>query len=151
MVSEVDKRNDAEILAEGGENVTLVLDEVEGEPLGGCADVDGLMLDSIGNSVPRNALAQATAADQTLQVVKGLAREEKHGYREEDGVIFRSRLNDCGSVVQQICLPTNYRQTCLRMAHTKFGHQGCNKIVNLIRPYFYWPSMTSDCLKFIES
>jgi len=109
------------------------------------------MLDKIGPSIPRTALAQAIAEDQTLRVVKGLAKEQKNGYREEDGVILRSRLDDCGNVLQQICLPVEYRQTCLRLAHTKFWHQGRNKMVSLVRQYFYWPSLTSDCLKFIRS
>jgi len=130
-------RNEAEVLVEGEEDVSSVLVEGDNKPSGGCAGVDDLMLDKIGHSVPRTALAQAIAADQTLRVVKGLAKEQKNGYREEDGVILRSRLDDCGNVLQQICLPVNYRQTCLQMAHTKFGHQGRNKMVSLVRPYFY--------------
>jgi len=124
--------------------------EVEGVTSEGSAREDELMVNAIGCNVPRTALAQATAEDKTLQVVRGLAREEKHGYRQEEGIVFRSRLNDYGSVVEQICLPTAYRQKCLQLAHTKFGHQGRNKMVSLIRPYFYWPSLTSDCLNFIK-
>jgi len=143
------RSEEEECLIEGKDDEASVSVEADDGPWEGSADEDRLVLTGIEHSVPRTALAQDTDEDQSLQVVKGLAREEKHGYREEHGVIFRSRLDDSGSVVQQICLLTSYRLKCLRLAHTKFRHQGRNKMVKLIQPFFYWPTLTSDCLKFI--
>jgi len=56
-------------------------------------------MNGIEHSVPRKALAQATAEDVSLQVVRGLAKEGKHGYREDEGIIFRSRLDEPGSTI----------------------------------------------------
>ena len=39
----------------------------------------------------------------------------------------------------------------MRMAHGKFGHQERNKMVELIKHFFHWPTMTKDCLKHIRA
>ena len=56
-----------------------------------------------------------------------------------------------GDAREQICLPQPYRAKCLMMAYNKFGHQSRNKMVDLIRPLFYWPTITVDCLAHIKS
>ena len=65
-------------------------------------------------------------------------------------IVLRTRLDSFGDPKEQIYLPQSYRQKCLVMAHSKFGHQGRNKMVALICPYFYWPSLTTDCMKHIR-
>ena len=34
----------------------------------------------------------------------------------------------------------------LALAHDNFGHQGSNKMAQLIQPFFHWPTITKDCL-----
>jgi len=88
------------------------------------------------------ALAKATAEDQSLQLARQLAREERQGYVYSDGVILRNRLDTSGESRQQVCLPKPYREKCMRLAHSKFGHMGRNKMVGAIRPYFHWLAKT---------
>jgi len=64
--------------------------------------------------------------------------------------VFRSRIDTFGSNRDQICLPTKYRMKCLALAHTQFGHQGRNKMKSIIKPFFYWPTLSQDCQKYIK-
>jgi len=64
--------------------------------------------------------------------------------------VFRSRIDKFGSNREQICLPMQYRPKCLKLAHTQFGHQGKNKMISIIRPFFYWPSLAQHCQKYIK-
>jgi len=56
-----------------------------------------------------------------------------------------------GDTQEQLCIPSEYKLRCLDMAHHNFGHQGRNKILQLLRPYFYWPNMTRDCLLHVRA
>ena len=42
------------------------------------------------------------------------------------------------------------RQKCLQAAHSSFGHQGRNKMLLLLRPHFYWPNTSRDCLAYVR-
>ena len=96
-------------------------------------------------------LAQATEADPTLATARSLAMSKLEGYHYLDGIVFRTRLDVFGDAREQICLPLPYRSKCLKMAHNNFGHQGRNKMVDFVRPFFYWPTITVDCLAHIKS
>ena len=65
-------------------------------------------------------------------------------------MIYRTRLGRHGEPIEQSCVPVPFRQKCLEMAHGKFGHQGQNKMVELLRPHFYWPTMSKDCMLYIK-
>ena len=65
-----------------------------------------------------------------------------HGKR----VYKRQKLDDLGNLKSQICLPSNFRQQVLQMAHEGFGHQGKTKVAHHIQKAFYWPSdVTARC------
>jgi len=130
-----------------GEASDLV--EAEGESSGGRADGEHeLIIEGIKGN--RSMLIEATKTDETLKVARGLGEMNREGYRFKDGVLMRSRLNKQGSVREQICLPQGMRKECLTLAHTRFGHQGRNKMQGLIVPYFYWPTLSRDCQSFIK-
>jgi len=124
-------------------------EEVGGVSSGGCAGTE-LVFSGIGSNMPRKALAEATAKDNSLQLVKQWATEERQGYRYENGIVLRDRLDDKGESVHQVCVPEVYRKKCLNLVHTKFGHQGRNKMIALLKPYFYWPKMAKDCVGHIK-
>ena len=69
----------------------------------------------------------------------------------KDDILFRIRLDPFGQPREQICLPKQYRARCLKLAHTNFGHQGRTKMVEIIRPFFHWPTLTRDCLAYAKS
>ena len=73
------------------------------------------------------------------------------GYHWREGLLFRSRLDVLGENMGQLCLPKEYRESCLKLAHESFDHPGRNKMVDHIRKYFYWPSLTSDIAQHCRS
>ena len=130
-----------------------VLAEEGGGSLDGSAGGEGtqeITLEGIHQDIPRSQLAQATKEDESLQHSYELAKLEKEGYHLQDDILFRTRLDTFGQPQEQICLPRQYRPRCLQLAHNNFGHQGRTKMVELIRPFFHWPTMTKDCLTHIK-
>jgi len=123
--------------------------EADGDASGGCAGQDGdLILEGIKGT--RSVLVEGTKTDESLHVAKGLAERRQEGYRYVDGVVIRTRMDRTGDSKDQICLPKPLRNECMRLAHTKFGHMGRNKMCQLIKPYFYWPNLFKDCQLFIK-
>lgn len=55
--------------------------------------------------------------------------------------------------VQQIVLPSGYRQQVLKLAHENVfsGHVGVTKTYNHIVKYFFWPGLKSEVAKFCKS
>ena len=127
--------------------------EVGGELEGGSADQRDTMdmsIDGITQNIPKTQLAQATLDDPSLESFRSLATAEKEGYHFSDGVLFRTRFNLFGQPREQIFLPTIYRHKCLTLAHNHFGHQGRNKMSELMKPFFHWGSITRDCLNHVR-
>ena len=161
---EVDSTGEESDEAEGEREVSeQVLDEeqtssveveAEGETSGGSAEAgvgDNVSIEGMKQNIPRTELALAIKEDKSLAQIYTLGERDKEGYHIVDGILFRTRLDVFGQTVEQICMPTSYRQHCLTLAHYNFGHQGQTKKVELIKPYFYWPNMTQDCLKHVRS
>ena len=128
--------------------------EADGVSSAGSANREGqeetLVLEGIHQLGPEIALASETKTDPTLAHVRSLANLEKEGYYQKKEIIYRTRLNRQGEPEDQICVPQKFRSKCLNMAHGRFGHQGRNKMIELMRPYFYWPSMSRDCMLHIR-
>jgi len=125
-------------------NEALALVEAEGASLEGCAEQkEGLVLEGLKGT--RSALVEETRTDETLHVARGLGERKAEGYRYENGVLMRTRLDRLGQTKEQICLPKGLREQCMALAHTKFGHMGRNKMCSLITPHFYWPSLSKHC------
>jgi len=38
----------------------------------------------------------------------------------------------------------------MKLAHSRFGHMGRNKMCQLITPFFHWPSVSKDCQSFVR-
>ena len=117
--------------------------EVAGDQEEGSTDngVDGeLSVESISSKVPTSLLVDATKSDDTLATARSLADSQSQGYFWKDDLVFRTRLNRMGDNIEQMCLPKEYREKCLTLAHENMGHMGRNKVSDHIRQYFYWPS-----------
>jgi len=125
------------------------LEEAGGVSSGGCAGME-IVTEGMKDVVPGKALAEATAKDDSLSLARQLATEEQQGYRFDKGVVIRDRLNERGDCTHQVCVPREHRGKCLAMVHTRFGHQGRNKMLSLLKPFFYWPRMAQDCVKYIK-
>ena len=131
----------------------LELVEEEGGACAGRAEPEGVVdlpVETIREGMPRDAMAEETKADKSLQSIYKLAELDREGYHLQYGLIFQTRLNMFGKPVEQLCVPTSHRQKCLQAAHTSFGHQGRNKMILLLRPHFYWPCMARDCVSYVR-
>ena len=95
-------------------------------------------------------LAEETQSDPTLEHARELAKLNREGYHECNGLIYRTRLDMTGEPTEQICVPNSFRKRCMDLAHDKFGHQGRNKMVEIIRTHFYWLTISRDCMKHIQ-
>ena len=144
-------REEREIVL-GDEKKTLDVVEEVGETLGGGAAsrvTEDLTIEGMTDSIPKMGLVQATKDDETLSHLYKLATLDREGYHLDNDILFRSRFDSLGQTREQICLPTTYRQQCLKLAHNSFGHQGRTKMVEIIKRFFYWPNMTNDCLNHV--
>ena len=146
----LEEQGEANILAD---ELILVNDEAESSQVEGSADTEGgreLPVQSIREGMPREAMAEETKSDKSLQAVFKLAELDREGYHLLHGLVFRTRLDIFGKPVEQLCVPTSYRKQCLKTGHTGFGHQGRNRMVALLRPHFYWPCIARDCVDYVK-
>ena len=123
MEKKVDEREEAGKVLEN--ELSLELVEAEGEALGGSAPVEGVKemdVTAIREGMPRAALAAESKVDQSLQPLYRLGQLDKEGYHLEEGVLFRTRLNSLGSLIEQLCVPMSHRHQCLQAAHSNFRH-----------------------------
>ena len=140
--------------AEGQSGVRLVMEEAEGVASGDRANIEGakeLPVETIREGMPREVMAAETRSDKSLLAILQLAEMDKEGYHLMHGLVFRTRLDTFGMPIEELCIPTSFRQRCLTALHTSFGHQGRNRMVALLRPHFYWPCMAKDCVNFVKA
>jgi len=84
QVEEDGRVDDASVSAEAG-----------GDASGGCAEQgEELLLEEIKGT--RSKLVEETKSDETLHVARGLAERNKEGYRYQEGIVIRTRLNKRG-------------------------------------------------------
>ena len=141
---------EVEVNGTGNSEEVLVMDEVVGSASEGSADRIEFPVASIREGMPREEMAKETATDESLQAVRKLAELNKEGFHLSQGLIWRMRLDTFGKLIQQLCVPTSFRGKCLTAAHCNFGHQGRNKMVQLLRPYFYWPNQSRTCRDYVK-
>ena len=130
-----------------------VLDEAGGEQMCGSAErgLQGdLDVQNFTANEPRLNLSEATKTDDSL-TTRLLADSQSEGYHWQYGLVFRTRLDKLGDNLEQLCLPSGYKDKCLKMAHGKFGYMGRNKMGDYICNYFYWPSIIADSMRHIKS
>ena len=137
-----------------GKELILEKEEEGGVALGGRAETEGnmeLQVQAIREGMPVEEMATETRSDTSLKAIIKLAELDKDGYHLSKGLVFRTRLDTFGLPREQLCVPQSFRQQCLKAAHTSFGHQGRNRMVALLKPYFYWPCMGKDCVQYVKS
>ena len=145
------------------------MEEVEGGYLGGRASQEGsqdssysttvkvqpvnddLSVEGINVGSPRTEMIEHTKTDPTLATIRKLADEDAEGYQWDKGLVFRHRLDSWGDPYKQLCLPVQYRERCLEMAHERSGHRGRNKVTEAMRKLFHWPNMYSQVASHCRS
>ena len=133
------------------ENTTPVLDQVD-------ANTNHLC-------IPRKTLMEKQQSDRSLEGVRqrkvDLQEIDKHRvcFYERNGVLMRKwsrKKNDGSSTVErhsveQIVVPTEYRQSIMYVAHDKAGHLGIEKTKDRILQHFYWPNVFQDVMLYCRS
>ena len=90
---EVEQRESDDVVLVMAETPLVNAEEV-GELVEGSAEdegIQGMSIQGITHSVPRNQLAQATLDDPSLEPVRILAAENKEGYHFTDGILLQTR------------------------------------------------------------
>lgn len=113
--------------------------------------------------VGRDSLAVAQRADPSLakciKAVENSVHDSNSGvvYFWEEGLLMRRwkpPKEELGwQEVQQIVLPSTYRQQVLKLAHENFlsGHVGITKTYYRISRYFFWPGLKNSVSKYCNS
>ena len=68
----------------------------------------------------------------------------------KEGVLYRKRVVD-GQLTHQLVLPAKHRCLVLESLHTKHGHFGIDKTLDLIRRRFFWVHMIKDVKYFVST
>ena len=67
----------------------------------------------------------------------------------KDGVLHRLYIyNDVE--YHQLVLPQRYHKKILQSLHNDLGHQGIDRMLDLLRERVYWPTMTQDASSWVE-
>ena len=75
----------------------------------------------------------------------------------EDELLYRltfprnKRLVEAGFCDKRLCLPTKFREHCLKTFHEKLGHAGVNRCFAMIHGRYYWKSLYKDCTDYIRT
>lgn len=92
-------------------------------------------------------LAAAQSRDDALRVARQSADQKRNGFYWERGLLYRQRQeSDTREESAQLVLPSSYRTTVLKMAHSIpiSGHLGRKKTTDRIFQRFYWPGIYQD-------
>ena len=108
-------------------------------------------------------LAKLQEEDEDLKEIRHLKKaripEPKPGSRVTDlhgwlqeyasfemyhDVLYREVENPVLGKIHQLLVPRVLRETMLEMTHDKWGHQGVDRTLNLLRERCYWPGMTRE-------
>ena len=65
------------------------------------------------------------------------------------GILFR-KLMENEEEIEQLVLPTGYRNEVLKGLHNDVGHPGAERTMRLLRERFFWPGMYTDVEQWIK-
>ena len=81
--------------------------------------------------------------------LQGWLREYKN-FREYHGVLYREIDDPVLGNIQQLLIPRILRETMLELTHDRWGHQGVDRTLNLLRERCYWPGVTREARRYIK-
>lgn len=78
-------------------------------------------------------------------------KREKDKLALKAGLLYRQAKLPSEENVNQLILPTKYRDTVLKALHDDSGHLGIERITDLLRQRFFWPKMSKDVEQYIKN
>ena len=76
-------------------------------------------------------------------------KKQFKNFRIKRGILFRN-ITDCEEVVEQLVIPTQYREDILKGIHDQSGHPGQERTLRLLRERYYWPGMATDVKTWVS-
>lgn len=101
------------------------------------------------DSAIREVIAQMEFGEKTPPTVRRelpelpLLLREWNRLELHDGVLYRKR-KDGDQVTYQLVLPEVLRESVLQSLHNDMGHMGIDRTLDLVRTRFYWPRLSAD-------
>ena len=96
----------------------------------------------------RNVLEKKEVFCSDNHEARQLWRHRKQLFFEND-ILYKSCKLPSG-MVRQLVLPTSSRNDVLRALHDDMGHFGRDRVLDLVRSRFFWPSMKDDISRYIS-
>lgn len=87
--------------------------------------------------------------DTSMPCLSGWLRQWSR-YREYRRVLYREVDDAILGKVRQLLVPQVLRETMLNLTHDRWGHQGVDRTVNLLRDRCYWPGMSGELRLYIK-
>lgn len=67
------------------------------------------------------------------------------------GLLHRVSTSRTGENIYQLVLPNKFKATVLKSMHDDLGHLGVDRVVDMIRPRFFWPKMSADVEEYVKN
>ena len=97
----------------------------------------------------RNAVIDKKIIQKNLSPVDLTMKRNFKNFVMKRSLMFReTELNE--EKIQQLVVPTCYRQDILRGLHTDIGHPGIERTTKLIRQRFFWPGILTDVENYVK-
>ncbi len=69
----------------------------------------------------------------------------------QNELLYRVSKSSCGKEKKQLVLPGQFHQQVLYSLHDDAGHLGIERTTELVKDRFYWPQVTSEVEKYVQS
>ena len=93
----------------------------------------------------------ALEVDESLKEWKLWAREQKNGFRWDQGVLKRSVEDELRGDREMLVVPEGMRMRMLGLVHDQLGHVGSGKMLWALRQSCCWPGMSGSVKRYGRS
>ena len=98
-----------------------------------------------------NQITQEQRHDKSLAACFKLAEHGAGGFVVKDNLLYH-RAKILGQSFLQLVVPTSRRKHVMRMGHDTFGgHMSMKRTKARISYTFYWPTISDDCHKYVQT
>lgn len=106
----------------------------------------------LGNLIPLLQKGDKPKVSQIKdKAVRAWIREWPRLYLDSDGILRRRLKEPGGPEIQQLALPSKYKELIYTELHQKMGHLGAERVLSLARERFYWPFMSRDIAHYVAN
>ncbi len=96
-------------------------------------------------------LIKEVKEDDSLAVWRELADRKERGFKWSKGILVKEMYVNWEEYREVIVLPRSLRSKVLSIGHDRNGHLGAEKVSQLVKKYFIWPSMAKEIFEYCAS